>query len=94
MNVARYPSYCFKRDRRARINKYRSLKLISPVATSDPLAAATGLALPYVFAGVRARVLYVGYRRIPVMDAIPEAESEFETNWNFGEPGNWLRRIF
>lgn len=36
MNVARYPSYCFKRDRRARINKYRSLKLISPVATSDP----------------------------------------------------------
>lgn len=37
--------------------------------------------------------LYAGYRWIPVIDAIPEGESEFETNWNFGPSGNWLRRI-
>lgn len=38
--------------------------------------------------------LYARYRRIPAIDAIPEAGSEFETNRNFGAPGNWLRRIF
>jgi hypothetical protein len=62
----------------------RALSLVAPSRSRSRGPAFAPLAGARVYVSA----LHAGYRRIPVMDAIPEAGSGFETNWNFAWP--WL----